>query len=130
MEGYVTVLDEMESAATLPVLMHSGSTVSDGPSDPVGSRWQRCFTVWICVSAHRPECICACVCVCECVCATVFVRLDSNVCIRMVRWRLIHPPGRMPNVCNGHSCVYVCVSLSLQSALSNLVFCVVIGQPI
>lgn len=30
MAGYVTVLAEMESAATLPVLMHAGCTVSDG----------------------------------------------------------------------------------------------------
>ena len=85
---------------------------------------------YVCLHTGQNVYVRVCVCVCECVCATVFVRLDSNVCIRMVRWRLIHPPGRMPNVCNGHSCVYVCVSLSLQSALSNLVFCVVIGQPI
>lgn len=81
MEGYVTVLAEMESAATLPVLMHSGSTVSDGPSDPGGSRWQCCFTVRICVSACRPEYVC--------VCTAVFVRLGTDVYIHMVRWRHI-----------------------------------------
>ena len=115
MEGYVTVLAEMESAATLPVLMHSSSTVSDGPGDPGGSRWQCCFTVRICVSKCRPECVRSVY-----VCATVFVRLGPDVCIHMVRWRhiwIVLALGQM-HVVN----ILLCVWLSLHWTPPNLVF--------
>lgn len=83
MEGYVTVLAEMERAATLPVLMHSSSTVSDGPVDPGGSRWECCCTVpiCVCVSVWRPENV-----LYVCVRAAVFVRLGSAVLFHMVWW--------------------------------------------
>lgn len=114
MEGYVTVLAEMESAATLPVLMHSSSTVSDGPGDPGGSRWQCCFTVRICVSKCRPECVRSVY-----VCVTLCVRLGPDVCIHMVRWQhiwivLALCQMRVVNI-------LLCVWLSLHRTPPNLV---------
>lgn len=115
MEGYVTVLAEMESAATLPVLMHLSSTVSDGPGDPGGSRWQCCFTVRICVSKCRPECVRSVY-----VCATVFVRIGPDVCIHMVRWQHI---WIVLALCQMHVVnILLCVWLSLHWTPPNLVF--------
>lgn len=111
MEGYVTVLAEMENAATLPVLMHSGSTMSDGPSDPRGSRWQGCFTVRICSSVCRPECVCA----------AVFVRLGTGgVCPYGLVETHLNYSGLVPNVIDIGLCVTVFTLTSSQPCVCFL----------
>lgn len=73
MESYVTVLADMENAATLPVFMHSASTMSEGPSDPRGLKVAMLFYNSD-VSASVQARLCACCSVC------------LVVCIHMVWW--------------------------------------------
>lgn len=63
MEGYVTVLTEMESAATLPVLSHSGSTMPDGPSDLRGLKMAMLsYSLDMCVCVQPRMFVCCSVC--------------------------------------------------------------------